>query len=285
MKPLWKVCVALCVSCLMPLATRAQGASVWNDWKEDVRATRWETAATVGGLAVQGYSSWDWGSSSRFRSSSEGWFGPETASGGVDKLGHAMASYAMSNLLAEQLIRQGRSPERAALSAVLTTQAIMLYVEVFDGFAKPHGFSREDLVMNMLGSGLSYARTVHPSVRDLVDLRLELKPAENQGFRPLSISGHKYLLAFKLAGVSGLNSTPLRYLELQAGYYARGFLKSERDAGFEPTRRVFWGVGLNLGELLFGHKTSAGASGTPAGRLFFEHIQLPSTATRSERAL
>lgn len=271
--------------CLSAPAVKAQSESIWTDWKEDLRATRWETAATVAGITLHGYKSWDWGSSKHFRSSSEGWFGANTASGGADKLGHAMSSYTIGNLLAEQLIRQGRSPERAALSGALTSQAIMLYIELFDGFAKPHGFSKEDLVMNLLGSGFSYTRLVNPRVRDLLDFRLEYNPPDQKGFRPLSVSGHKYLLAFKLSGISGLNNTPLRYLELQTGYQARGFLKAERDAGIEKSRQIFIGVGLNLNELLFGPKSNADSGVKHAGRLFFEHIQIPSTAVRSSSDL
>lgn len=273
------------LSCLSVEAAQAQSSSVWADWKEDVWATQWETAATVTGITLHGFNSWDWGSSKHFRSSSEGWFGEDTATGGADKLGHAMASYTIGNLLAEQLMRQGRSRERAALSGALTSQAIMLYIELFDGFAKPHGFSKEDLVMNMLGSGLSYTRLVNPRVRDLLDFRLEYSPPDHKGFRPLSVSGHKYLLAFKLSGVSSLSNTPLRYLELQTGYHARGFLKAERDAGIETSRQVFWGVGLNLNELFFGPKSHAESLGRQTGRLFFEHIQLPSTAVRSSSNL
>jgi len=284
MKLSQKMAALLPIFLFAPLL-HAQSVELWSDWKEDLAATRWETAATVAGITAHGYSNWEWGSSKQFRSSSEGWFGTNTSTGGADKLGHAMASYAINNLLAEQLMRQGRSPERAALSAALSTQAIMLYIEVFDGFAKPHGFSRQDLVMNMLGSGLSYSRLVNPGLRGLMDYRLEYQPPDYKGFRPLSVSGQKYLVALKLSGISRLNDTPLRYLEFQAGYYTRGFLKAERDAGIPPERTVFWGIELNLSEIFFGPKSNADSVGKQAGRLFFEHIQLPSTAVRSERAL
>ncbi len=275
--------LALCSSVVCTPAVQAQTAWLWADWKEDLSATRWETGGTVAGVTALGLYSWDWGSSKKFRWNPEGWFGEDTGSGGADKLGHGFSAYAINNFLTERLISKGRTPERAALNAALTTQAIMLYVELFDGYSNDHGFAREDLVMNMLGSGLSYVRMVNPRVRDLIDFRLEYQSSGYKGFRPLSdYSGQKYLMAFKLSGVPALRETPLRYLELQTGYYTRGFLKAERDAGLDRSRHTFWGVGINLNELLFGQKTEQDSQIRNAARLFFEHVNVPHTAARTD---
>ena len=261
----------------------AQSAGLWSQWKEDVSAISWETGSVVAGVTALGAYSWDWGSSKKFKFNPEGWFGDNTSSGGADKLGHAFSSYAMNNILIDRLVRKGRPVEQAALSAVLTTQAIMLYVEVFDGFAKDHGFAREDLAMNLLGSGLSYARAVNPNVHELVDFRLEYQPSGYKGFRPLSdYPGQKYVMALKLSGVDALRDTPLRFLELQTGYYARGFSKIERDAGMVRSRQHFVGVGVNLGEILFGRRFERESELRNAGRMFFEHIQMPNTAIRHD---
>ena len=264
----------------------AQNSGLWSEWKEDVSAISWETGSIVAGVTALGAYSWDWGSSHKFKFNPEGWFGDNTSSGGADKLGHAFSSYAMNNVLTDRLVRKGRPVEQAALSAVLTTQAIMLYVEVFDGFAKDHGFAREDLAMNLLGSGLSYARAVNPKVRDLMDFRLEYQSSGYKGFRPLSdYPGQKYLMALKLSGVDALRDTPLRYLELQTGYHARGFSKIERDMGMARSRQHFVGVSVNLGEILFGRRFEQESELRNAGRMFFEHIQIPNTAIRHGHSL
>lgn len=278
----------LCAAALLfaasaPLQAQEDRYSL-SSWGHDVSATRWETGAALAGVTAIGLSSWRWGSSN-FRSNPEGWFGKDTGSGGADKLGHAFSSYALTNVLADRLARQGRSPERAALSAALTTQAIMLYVEVFDGFSGDHGFAREDVVMNLLGTGLAYARTVNPRVRELVDFRMEYQASGYKGFRPLSdYAGQKYLVAMKLSGIDTLRDTPLRFLELQAGYYTRGFSKAEAADGLGRSRHGFIGVGLNLNELLLGRRASQETELKNAGRLFFEHIELPHTAARATRS-
>jgi len=159
---------------------------------------------------------------------------------------------------------------------------LMLYVEVLDGFSNDHGFAREDVVMNLLGTGLAYARTVNPRLRDTLDFRMEYQPSGYKGFRPFSdYSGQKFLLALKLSGFDTFKNTPLRYLELQSGYYTRGFSRLERDDGLERSRHNFVGIGINLNELLFGRRTEREPELKNLSRLFLEHVQIPHTATRS----
>ena len=198
-----------------------------SNWGEDIKAAKWESGITLAVITATGLTSWNWGSSNSFNFNPEGWFGEDTGSGGADKLGHAFTSYALTNVVADRLIREGRSPERAALSAALTAQALMLYVEVFDGFSDDHGFAREDVVVNLLGTGLAYARTVNPRLRDTLDFRMEYQSSGYKGFRPFSdYSGQKFLLALKLSGFDAFKNTPLRYLELQTGVLHAGLFEA-----------------------------------------------------------
>lgn len=272
--------MALSVGLLMGAPTWAQ-SDFGYEFGQDLSANRWETGLAFAGVTALGIYSWDWGSSKTFKVNDEGWFGEDTGSGGADKLGHAFSSYAMTNLLADRLEYKGRSPERAARNAALTTQAVMFYVEIFDGYSGDHGFSKEDMVMNALGSGLAYARAAVPGLRELIDFRLEYEASGYKGYRPLSdYSGQKYVLALKLSGIRGLNQSFLRHFELQTGYYTRGFSKEEKADGLTRQRHQFVGIGLNLNQLLFGNRTSRENELRNAGRLFFEHIQVPYTAAR-----
>jgi len=252
------------------------------DWRQDVRATAWETGGLFAGATLLGLNSWNWGSSNRFKVNDEGWFRDDTGSGGSDKLGHAFISYAITNVLSDRLVRQNVAPERAALSAFLGTQALMTYVEVFDGYSDDHGFAKEDMAMNLLGSGLAYARAVQPGLRDTLDFRLEYVRSLNRNFRPISdYEGQKYLLALKFSGFDALRRTPLRFFELQTGYYSRGFSKVARESGVIRTRENFVGIGVNVNELLFGQRMPIETEDRNALRLFFEHLQPPGLAARN----
>ena len=59
--------------------------------------------------------------------------------------------------------------------------------------------------------------------------------------------------------------------------------QSEQADGLGRSRHGFLGVGVNLNELLFGNRTSDEPALKNAGRLFFEHIQIPHTAARASR--
>lgn len=201
----------------------------------------------------------------------------------MDKLGHAFSSYAMTNGLSEALLAKGRDPQRAATAALIASQALMFYVEIFDGYSNDHGFAREDLVFNFSGSVLAWARTVYPRVRDLVDYRLEYTSSGYSGFRPLSdYAGQKYLLAWKASSIKGLRDSPLRFLELQTGYYARGFSKKEEQDGKMPTRHAFIGLSINLAELLSGRRQAGESRWRHGSRLLLEHVQVPGFGLRGE---
>lgn len=247
---------------------------------------QWDIAATVVGITTLGIVNWNWGNHS-FRFNSEGWFGMDTGSGGTDKLGHAFSSYTLTNVFAERMIHKGIANDQAALTSFLISQSMMMYVEIFDGFSGDHGFSYEDVVLNTAGGALALLRQRYPAVKNHVDYRMEYWPSGYagsgiKGFRPLSdYPGQKYLLAFKWAD----HPTPLRFFELQLGYYARGFTKEERQENKTKERTAFAGIGINLATLFFGAEKSTDGGYRKIGRTFFEHIEIPHTAVRAEKEI
>ena len=89
-------------------------------------------------------------------------------------------------------------------------------------------------------------------LREKLDFRLEyLTSSEYHDWGPVTdYDGQRYLVAVKLSGFEKLDQTPLRFVELQAGYYTEGYTDETRKAGVEPTRNPYLAVGLNLNELL-----------------------------------
>jgi hypothetical protein len=175
---------------------------------------------------------------------------------------------------------------------------LMTYIEVFDGFSKDHGFSNEDLAVDATGALFSVVRRTVPGLREKVDFRLLYTP-DRGTLRALSCfpkphcekdgktarspitdyTNQRYLLAVKLAGFPQVRSTPLRFVEFHAGYYARGYTQEEEARGEPLRRRLFAGAGLNVGELLF-RRRSTGLS--KAASSVLEYIQLPYTAVHTD---
>ena len=262
-------------------------------WRQ-AKSIPWRFGGATAAITATGFANWKWGSAS-FRFDSEGWFGRDTASLGMDKLGHAYSTYVLTEFFADG-IEHGQERHRAYTGAILA-MGLMTYVEVFDGFSVDHGFSPEDLAADAAGALVSVARRSIPGLREKLDFRLLYVPSRTT-WRALSClpkphcdrdgaavrspvtdySGQRYLLAMKLSGFERFKRTPLRLLELHAGYYARGFTKEEEDRGDPLRRRLFFGVGLNVGELLF-PGSRRGLRG--AARSALEYLQVPYTAVHS----
>lgn len=263
-------------------------------WRQ-ARSIPWRFGGATAAITATGIGNWDWGSSS-FRFNSEGWFGKDTASLGMDKLGHAYSAYVLAEFFADG-IEEGKPTHRALTGAILS-MGLMTYIEVFDGFSAEHGFSHEDLIADAAGAAFSVVRRSVPGLREKLDFRLLYVPSRST-WKALSCfpephcdregdtirspitdySGQRYLLALKLSGFKQLERTPLRLVELHGGYYARGFTREEEQRGEPLRRRLFVGVGLNVGKLLFPGRPRRGAG--RAVKSVLEYLQLPYTAVHS----
>jgi hypothetical protein len=192
------------------------------------------------------------GSVSGFSFKDEGLFGKDTSNLGVDKLVHAHNSYMLTDLLAARIRKNTGTTRGTALSGAVLSSGFMLYSEIYDGFKGGFGFY--DLAFNSMGAGFAVLRDTTPGLEEKLDFRVLLIPNRNiysptgkEHYRQL-----RYLFALKLSGFEEIERSPLRFVELHAGYYATGFTRREERRGELPERKPFVGVGLNISELLFG---------------------------------
>tara|TARA_R110000751_G_scaffold299347_1_gene409951 strand:+ start:6591 stop:7484 length:894 start_codon:yes stop_codon:yes gene_type:complete len=272
-----------CFQCLQAEETqRTVALPVYANITE-ASAENWlEIVGVFGGITYLGAKEWEWGSSS-FKFNEEGWFDMNAGSGGADKLGHLYSSYLMTEFLTHRMSQKGYSVDSSAKYSAYLSWGLMLYVEIFDGYSADHGFSYEDLIANTTGIGVSYLKTKYPDVLgDTLDLRIEYSPSKGmKGFHPITdYSGMKYLAVAKLSGIDIFKNTPLKYLELQAGYYSRGFKKDDRPYTDFKTTEAFIGISLNLSELIFKpYRKNLGKVGQYADTIT-QYIQVPGISMR-----
>jgi hypothetical protein len=255
------------------------------DFYHNVTRIPWETAAIVGGTLALGFSDWDWGTA-KFHFVDEGFFGTDTHNGGMDKLGHAYGTMVLSDFFTASLERRHINQHSAALTGSIMGWSVMAMVETFDGFSKDYGFSAQDIVANTVGAAFSYLRNTVPGVQEKLDYRLEYVPSGyDEGFNPHSdYAGQKYILALKLAGFEQFEETPLRFLELDLGYFTEGFKQNEaKDRGISPTRHVFVAVGLNVEQILFGYQEEGESFAERAARAALQRVQIPYTYLTFDR--
>jgi hypothetical protein len=223
------------------------------DWPRGTKVVALN-AVTVATIAAIGVAEWDYGSHS-FRTHSEGWFGQHTRYGGADKLGHVFTCYALASVYNQVYKDWGYSDDDAILIGAASSWLTMTLIEIGDGFSVTEGFSWQDEVMNTVGVGMAYLRHRFPAVRERVDIRWEWfpSPAARNGERfdiLTDYSGQKFLLAFKLDGWLRTGSPVLKALEVQVGYYTRGYVSGDDDYFDGQHRYGYVGIGLNMTYLL-----------------------------------
>ncbi|QNE06129.1 DUF2279 domain-containing protein [Croceicoccus marinus] len=217
-----------------------------------------------------------------FKFKDEGWFGKDTEYVGVDKFAHAWNTYLAAEILHNRLHRNANASEGDALTAGALAFGFVAYNELSDAIEPDSGWSWNDIVMNGLGAGFSVLRNTVPGVKEKIAFKIEIVP--NEDFwtysGPRRFEQQRFMFALKGAGFEDLRDTPLRFLDLQLGYGAEGFEPEDRAAGIEPKRHVFVGVGLNVGELLFGGSRSGAAR---AGWSALDYFQVPYTSVRVDQ--
>ncbi len=224
-----------------------------------------------------GTSSFGWGKTS-FHFSNEGWFGEDTYALGMDKLGHAYSTYLYADYFTQRIAHTTDNRTGAAVTGALLAFGVQTSVEVFDGFSSDYGFSKEDLIADGIGAGFSVLRNTVPELANKLDFRMEyINKGSLSDFNMFNdYEGQKYVLALKLSGFEQFEETPLRFVELQAGYFARGFSPAEKAAGAELRREPYFAIGLNLQELLDATPLKETTAGLAAHRTL-EYIQVPYT--------
>ena len=239
-------------------------------------AILWDIVGAYGLTTAFGFNNWDWGSSG-FHFESEGWFGTDTKYGGMDKLGHAYTGYLLTEYFSQRIAHEMRDGDNAIITGAILGMGVQTYVEFFDGFSGGHGFSYEDLIADGVGVGFSVLRNTVPGLRDKLDFRLEYMKSDLSDFAPATdYAGQKYTLALKLAGFDEFEETPLRFVELQVGYFTQGYTDAEREAGVKQSRDPYVAIGFNLNELVGETSVSDTTGGLVASRAL-EYLQVPYT--------
>jgi hypothetical protein len=202
----------------------------------------------AGVIALWGTTFWDYFTISPV-TNNEGWFGADTKYGGADKMGHMYSTYLWSLGFSSLYEYWGMSNDDALLYGPLTSWVFQGMMEIGDSFSETQGFSYEDLVMNTVGAAFYYVREKYPAVKSKLDFRLEYIPDFNSDVDFFTqYNSMKYLFALKFSGFESMEDSPMKYFELQAGYYTRGYSESEN---YNTKERVgYLGIGINSSEVL-----------------------------------
>ncbi len=197
-------------------------------------------------------------------------------SGGMDKLEHAWSAYALSDYLTWRIENNASNPANADLTAAALSMGLMVSIGVAEDFSSGY-YPYENLLASAAGAGFSVLRNRVPGLAEKVDFRMEYLPSGHGS--PLDFAsdymGQKFVLALKPAGFERFRDSPLRYLELQVGYYARGYEEDEPKSKRE--HNLYAGVGLNVAEIYRRAMGNNNSRESLAIEGLLHHVQVPYT--------
>ncbi|MDM8569054.1 DUF2279 domain-containing protein [Thiotrichales bacterium HSG1] len=235
------------------------------------------------GTALYGATAWWDDSSTTFKVRHEGWFDADTPNGGADKLGHGYSFYVSTRLLKKGFEWAGHGSKQAAKLAGLTSATLSVGVEIMDGLTDKYGFSTEDVIMNLSGIGMGVFLESYPQWDELFDFRLKYWPSDDardlQEYDPLAdYSGQTYLFIVKASGIPFLRQNMFsRYLELAVGYGTRGYQPTDGTGEQETSRRLYYGISINL-SLLLGDTILKNNAYKNITDNMLEYLQMPGTS-------
>jgi hypothetical protein len=224
----------------------------------------------VAAVAAYGVGFWDYFQTAP-KANSEGWFGRTTDDGGMDKLGHFWMTYSVSHLYSYLYRWWDFSPEDANALGALSGLGIQTAMELGDAFSGGYGFSYEDAIMNTVGAGAAYLLGRYPAIARKIDFRMEYKPRSLGDLTDDVLTDYenqRYLIALKLDGFDAFHDSYLSYLELHAGYQARGYEDFTPGGEDDRRRSLYFGVGFNVSKLVRQY--------TDIG--IFDYLQVPYTS-------
>jgi hypothetical protein len=227
----------------------------------------------MGAVFVYGLVHWDYGKNS-FQFENEGWFERTTKNGGADKLGHFWSSYAVSHLYSYIYRKWGYTDQEANLYGALSNLGLQTFMELADGFSPSQGFSYQDLVMNVLGTGVAYVWGKYPSVARKIDFRIEYTPYFDHRDTEFSTKYDRqtFLIAVKADGFDFVKNPYLKYLELHFGYNARGYKDFREGRPDDRRRTMYVGLGFNVSRLLQKFVNTR----------VLDYVQIPYTSVRKD---
>lgn len=224
-------------------------------------------------MGIYGFSTWGWNSREEFTVRPMSHAGVHAVDGAADKYGHLWGNFAMKRL-ATFIFRAAGTPWHAAnIEGAILTEIVTLSGEIGDGFGKNYGFDPYDALFNNIGIVIAMILDVSPVLDRMFTMQWEYVPTREMREKFGSdhhdvftdYSGAKVFFVTKFAGIPYISLTPLRYINFDIGYYARGYNPSKYFSS--RTRNIQIGFSINL-SIAFGDILPAGYTSSSIQSLF-----------------
>ncbi len=212
-------------------------------------------------MAIYGFATWGWNAGESFTFKPETHVGPYAVNGASDKYGHSWANFIGKRFFTFMFRACGSSRMRANIEGAILMEISSLGGEIGDGFSPHYGFDPYDFLFNQFGILFALLLDGSPLLDGIFTFKWEYYPSPQMKkvFHIIDhhdiatdYSGSKWVLTTKLGGIPYLSLTPLRYINVDVGYYTRGYRGAKYYSS--RTRNIYVGLSLNytfaFGDLL-----------------------------------
>jgi len=178
----------------------------------------------------------------------------------MDKAGHFFATYHFSRLGDNVLKWSGVEEKKAALWGSILGTAILIPIEILDGFSPDYGFSYGDMIANIAGSGFYLGQDLLWNEQRITP-KFSFHQTSLAGVSPdllgnglveelfKDYNGQTYWLSFDIRAFAKESKFP-KWLNMAVGYGAHDMVRGSEGqnnmAGFESYRQGYLGIDFDL---------------------------------------
>ncbi len=179
----------------------------------------------------------------------------------IDKLGHFYNAYQISRVGKQMFLWTNIPEKKAAIWGAVMSQAMMLPIEILDGFSSEFGFSWCDVAANMVGAGLFLSQELLWQ-KQLFKAKLSFHTTQYAALRPEVLgknyleqllkdyNGHTFWLSADMHGLLRKDNKFPKWLNPAFGYGAYEMVHGREPEnnlnGFYSYRQYFLSVDFDL---------------------------------------
>ncbi len=182
----------------------------------------------------------------------------------MDKFGHTYSAYQISKAGSGMFRWTGMSAKKSVIWGSVLSQALMIPIEIMDGFSEDYGFSWGDIIANMTGAGLFLSQQLLWK-KQMVKMKFSFHTTPYAPLRPSVLgdgtmeeilkdyNGQTYWFSFDIYNMLHKGNKFPKWLNIALGYGAYEMVfgrKTENEAhGFQSYRQYYFSIDWDLSHI------------------------------------
>jgi len=182
----------------------------------------------------------------------------------IDKFGHMYSAYQISRAGNEMFRWANMSHRKSAIWGSVLSQALMIPIEIMDGFSEDYGFSWGDILANMTGAGLFLSQELIWQ-KQFVKIKFSFHTTQYAPLRPEVLgdgipeeilkdyNGQTYWFSFDIHNILPKDNKFPGWINVALGYGADGMVYGREDEnqehGYDSYRQFYFSVDWDLSHI------------------------------------